>query len=62
MMGRVSGASLMIEVMPAGQITAHEALREALINLKSVCTHMKKTFQEAVEIKREEIQSEMETS
>ena len=37
-----------------GEITAEEAFREALLNLKSVCLHIKSTFKEAVEKKQGE--------
>ena len=45
----------------AGEITAQEALREALLNLKAVCAHMKTTFQKEVAEKREETAHAMET-
>ena len=45
----------------AGEITAQEALREALLNVKAVCAHMKTTFQKEVAEKREEMADAMET-
>ena len=42
------------EAFPVGEITAEEAFREALLNLKSVCLHIKSTFKEAVEKKHGE--------
>ncbi len=45
----------------AGEITAQEALREALLNLKAACAHMKSTFQTAVAEKKEEMANAMET-
>ena len=44
----------------AGEISAQEALREALLNLKAVCAHMKTTFQKEVAEKREEMADAME--
>ena len=37
-----------------GAITAQEALREALLNIKEVCAHMKSTFEDAVAGKKAE--------
>jgi hypothetical protein len=54
------GASDMDLVKLAGEITAQEALREALLNIKAACSHIKSTFQTEVAEKREELANTME--
>lgn len=50
-----------IEGSFAGEISAHEALREALQNLKGVCSHIKEKFEKAVKEKRKEGEAAMDT-
>jgi len=49
-----------LRVQTTGEITAQEALREALLNLKAACAHIKTTFQAEVAEKREEMANAME--